>query len=91
MRHFPLRELGCAIGFIVLVAALYAGAYYTMVERCEFGSSPVPELGRPWCYVQYRVGGNRAVAFFNPMHEIDRRIRPEWWWPEILPIWVDSN
>jgi hypothetical protein len=33
LRHFPLRELGYAIGFIVVLAALYVDAYYATMEK----------------------------------------------------------
>ena len=75
MHHFPLRECGYAVGFIVLLAGLYVGAYYAMVERVSlkpFSSSP--------CFASYRMSGVWAMQFFNPMHEIDRLLfRPDFW------------
>jgi hypothetical protein len=72
MRHFPLREIGYAIGFVVLMAALYVGAYYGMVTKEQFGR------GRNFV-VDYRIGGEWAESFFAPMHQIDREIRPATW------------
>jgi hypothetical protein len=86
MRHFPLRELGYALGFIVLLAALYVGAYYALSERedrtylmvmrhIERMERTAPKVSM----VNYRYGGELAVAFFAPIHEVDRKFRPDWW------------
>jgi hypothetical protein len=61
MRHFPLRELGYAIGFVVLLAGLYVGSYYAMVEKFEcFGvgaTSPTYLLRLEWVEPFYSVSG----------------------------------
>ena len=69
MRHFPLRELGYAIGFIVLLAALYVGSYYAMARR-------VTDEG---CWVRYAFLDDWALSLFSPIHTVDRQIRPEFW------------
>jgi hypothetical protein len=87
MRHFPVREPGYAIGFIVVLAALYVGAYYAMViTRSQYLdrymlSLKVSTKGPPIYRVapEYRFGGDAAVRFFAPMHDIDTRLRPSIW------------
>jgi hypothetical protein len=82
MRHFPLRELGYAIGFIVVLTALYVGAYYAMVEKWiesdivldGHGLDPERKV-----VVNYRFGGDWAGSLFSPMHALDQKLRPEWW------------
>jgi hypothetical protein len=90
MRHFPLRELGYAIGIVVLLAALYVGAYYAMVSRGPYLVPLTPldfKGGRLFAKAgmlfdeepEYSVGGVWSTAFFAPIHAIDRRIRPTFW------------
>ena len=67
MRHFPIRELGYAIGFIVALAAIYVGSYYAMVDRGAL---------RDACWVRYPMGQKWAKPLFAAMHEVDRRLRP---------------
>jgi hypothetical protein len=73
MRHLPLRELGYAIGFVVVLAALYVGAYYAMVRRA-------PRFGEAVEVVAiYSFSADWPTAFFLPIHQIDRRLRPDYW------------
>jgi hypothetical protein len=86
MRHFPLRELGYAISFLVLLAALYVGAYYAMVERTEHIHGFMIGIGMrdpPTVKLKYRYGGEWSMAFFYPAHDIDRRLRPDLWRGEL--------
>jgi hypothetical protein len=90
MRHFPLRELGYALGFLVLLAALYVGAYCSTVSRGPY-LTPLKPLdfkgGRLFAIAgmlvdeepEYSIGGAWGTAFFAPIHAIDRRIRPAFW------------
>jgi hypothetical protein len=80
MGHFPLRELGYAIGFVVLVAAIYVGAYYAMVERS--GLRYIRTANQvPWFLPSYPMIES-TYSFFAPMHEIDLRFRPDYWNPK---------
>jgi hypothetical protein len=77
----PLREFGCAIGFVVLLASLYVGAYCAMAEmRVEKTWLPAHEPGLILVdekrTVRYRLFGGWAAAFFEPMHEVDKNLRP---------------
>ena len=69
MKHLPLRECGYAIVVVVVLLALY-GAYLAMVQRSRhlWNSRPI-----------YRFGDEQARCFFAPAHEIDRRLRPDFW------------
>ena len=80
-----IRYTGYAIGIVVLLAMLYVGAYYAMVEHRLFGAPP-PEwhdriISDTWKYYHpsYRVGGEWSVWLFGPMHALDRELRPKWW------------
>jgi hypothetical protein len=89
MRHMPIRELGYAIAFLIVVATLYAGAYFAMVERTEFrftGSPLAFPSGDEYSFVEYRFGGDAAQSFFAPMHAVDRLLRPKLWQYEIQQI-----
>jgi hypothetical protein len=75
MRHFPLRECGYALGVVVLVAAIYVGSYYAMLDHrfvCMAipGSEAIPI---------YRFWHESSDRFFGPAHELDRMIRPGYW------------
>jgi hypothetical protein len=85
MRHFPLRELGYAFGFLLLLAALYVGAYYAMVVRdgSVYAVRAVHSTGEitPFASVfpKYRWSDESAVAFFSLAFEVDQRIRSDYW------------
>ena len=77
MRHFPLRELGYAIGFVVLLAAMYVGAYFAMAEPI---SLPFTSGVGPWTKLaNYRFGGEASAAFFAPLEAADRKLFPDRW------------
>ena len=79
MKHFPLRELGYAVGFIVLLAAIYVGSYYAMVERSsvrvEGRSIAVSHPRSPFA----RYPASSLETFFEPIHRLDRMIRHRYW------------
>jgi hypothetical protein len=64
----PWKELGYAVGFVVVLASLYAGSYYWLIERVV-----VP--GR----IDGKYSNDAFVPVFYPMHLLDRRIRPDFW------------
>jgi hypothetical protein len=83
MRHFPWRECSYALGFLVLLATLYVGAYYAMVERM-IGFGGITSRGtrvstrERTIFVGYRIESVPLDGIFAPMHALDRRLRPEW-------------
>jgi hypothetical protein len=83
MRHFPLRELGYAIGFIVLLAAIYVGSYYAMVIPSDLDPAKLPLRGSIsatfYASPVYRFGGNTSAQFFGLANKLDRKLRPGQW------------
>jgi hypothetical protein len=76
MRHFPLRELGYAIAFLVLLAAIYVGAYYAMVGQGEMAGFPGSD---EVTFPMYPVWQQQSEWFFSLAHELDKSLRPEFW------------
>jgi hypothetical protein len=75
------KELSYAVGAVVLVLAIYAGAYYAMIGSVAFANRP----GGGFMTVPvYRLFPDFSSAFFEPIHQFDKRIRPESW-PEVDP------
>jgi hypothetical protein len=95
MRHFPLRECGYAIGGLVLLLALYVGAYFLTVSRIDRPDWAFEKLDPPDPRIEsiahqvfhgeadYPIAANNGSdvvrAFFRPIHEADRRLRPDFW------------
>ena len=77
MRYFPLREMGYSIAFMVVLAAIYAGAYYATVDRVPAISFGNETEGFRWVVPSYSIP--KMADFFDPMHEVDRRLRPAYW------------
>jgi hypothetical protein len=71
MRHVPLRELGYALGFLAILAALYVGAFYALVEIEDQHRFLVPVHATDSCVhlvtVRYRIEGNFTRQMFDPM------------------------
>jgi hypothetical protein len=81
MRHFPIRELGYAIGFVVLLAALYVGSYFLAVTPTTFAS---PDGGGVSIRMKPAYPAEWMEPVFAPIYEIDRKLRPEAW---KVPFW----
>jgi hypothetical protein len=79
MRHFPLREFDYAIGFVVLLAALYAGAYYATVRPMLVGSHDEVNGWNADVHAVYPFAQETSEAVFRPINLLDRGIRPEYW------------
>ena len=76
-----MRQFGYAIVAVLLLLAIYVGAYYATVER---EMTPIHVFGRGWSmefFVAYRFAPEVSEALFRPMHKIDRAIRSEYWTP----------
>lgn len=76
MRY--LRQLGLMLVFFILTMILYVGAYFALIEPLEASNG----LMIPW----YRVYGDAGYRsdricerFFEPIHRLDRRLRPGVW------------
>jgi hypothetical protein len=79
MRHFPLRELGYAIAFLFVMAALYVGAYWATVQRTVNGFESVVPV--------YRTRNDFLSNIFAPVHGLDRKVRDRYWSDE---SWGDA-
>ena len=66
---------GC---IVVGIAALYVLSYAMLVEVNDVG---VVNLGMGYTarFPSYRIGGEMAETVFQPIHDIDCRLRPEVW------------
>src|SRR5207253_1492412 len=74
LKNWPVKEMGFAVAFIVLLATLYAGSYAALVTRdLEYGAGG-------WAVVPvYRLGGEYSERFFSMLDDVDLKIRPEYW------------
>jgi len=63
---------------LLVIAALYATSYSILVQIQD---QYIVNLGTIYCakVPGYRIGGEAADAFFQPVHDIDRWLRPETW------------
>jgi ABC-type anion transport system duplicated permease subunit len=77
MKHFPLRELGYAVGILAVLAALYAGSYYAMVTRIEMTIEPGGHVLD--AFPAYRFWPQASGVVFSPIYQMDRHLRPEYW------------
>jgi hypothetical protein len=85
MKHLPLRECGYAIAVLAVLAGLYLGAYFVLLERLDLGEL-VAQRGTP----EYRempaacyYTGEWGYDFFRPAHHVDRMLRPWVWANEV--------
>jgi hypothetical protein len=81
MKHLPLRACGYVIGILAVLAGLYLGAYFVLLERLDMGEL-VATRGTP----EYRempaahyYCGEWGYNFFRPAHCVDRILRPAVW------------
>jgi hypothetical protein len=66
-----MRQLRYVCATFALLALLYVGSYYALVEREPEGLSRfVPN---------YRFGGAASESFFSVWHELDINLRPDYW------------
>jgi hypothetical protein len=82
MRNFPFRK---CIYAVIILAAIYVGSYYAMVERWEIETSSAPIakafIGDATVFPEYRLRQEWLYKLYDPMHAIDRKIRPGFWSP----------
>jgi hypothetical protein len=77
MRAKLARRIGTSILIALgLSPFLYVGSYYALVDSLAICVSGIG----PWQIPPtYRVGGDTAKSLFAPIHEFDRKIRPDHW------------
>jgi hypothetical protein len=80
MRNFPFRK---CIYVVAILAAIYVGSYYAMVERWEIDPSAAIAqafLGDATTFTQYRLRQEWVYSFYAPMHAIDRKLLRRGFW-----------
>jgi hypothetical protein len=75
MRHFPWRECAYASVAIVLSLILYLGAYYSSVDRTYVSCGTFVKIAAS----VYPFANETLKKFFDPIHRLDCRLRPEYW------------
>jgi hypothetical protein len=68
---------GVVVGSVLLLLAGYVGAYYAMVDGIEVAASGPPSAVAIYPQCSWLDLG----SFFEPIHEIDRKLRPGFWNP----------
>lgn len=86
---------GVIAGSGLLLLTLYVGAYYWLVERRPNypgprGSDSGPAVEITPTYGERRLWRYQRVMhpFFEPIHRVDRRLRPREWDPK---LWVEPT
>ena len=75
MTRQQVREL---IAALIALPILYAGFYYLMLEPGPI-ISPLSDTG--WSRLHsYRLNSPKIHILLQPMHRLDRLIRPEFWY-----------
>ena len=72
-------NVGAAIAALVLLLlpCAYVASYFALVTSDELGfKTGYGPWSRP---ASYFIGGRGAIAFFAPMNQLDRQLRPEYW------------
>jgi hypothetical protein len=73
LKHWPVREMGFAIGIVTLLLLSYVGSYAALVTRdFDFRAKSV-------VVPKYRLGGEYSKRLYSLLHDIDLKIRPEYW------------
>jgi hypothetical protein len=74
----PSFNTWTALVVLAVLSMAYIGGYYATVERVIIDWSrledTIPHYSVPW------VPDVVPHWFFAPIHAIDRRIRPDFWW-----------
>lgn len=80
-----------AVALVLVLFAAYVGAYYWAIEPLYAPSAIPPVLPNyPRLHGQWEIRGGwqkrqRCVDFFDPIHRLDRRLRPHAWGNEPNP------
>jgi hypothetical protein len=75
--------MGYVVAGLVVLAALYVGAYYAMVKPSPL--SFFAGVG-PWpMETRYRFGGEVSASIFAPLEQLDRRFFPARWEVPFVP------
>ncbi len=90
MRAF--RAIMFSAATLLLFLTLYVGGYYAMVtaervpSKPAFTSDGAVIIWSTDMVPEYQFGGDWSAILFRPIHEIDRRVRPEVWRSFTTPV-----
>jgi hypothetical protein len=91
MRRPTLTPIVAVVLAVVLLLGGYMGAYYAMLDYVGFR---IPAGRKPWEWEVapfYRIEGDAVAAVLWPAQQIDRRIRPGCWRPQLPPPFFGSE
>ena len=80
-KRSPMSEMTYAFGFVMVLTLLYVAGYYVLVTKdtiCQtkfLGGGKELDTFQPY----YRVGDEWAKTIFSPIHDADRKVRPDYW------------
>lgn len=84
------RRLTRALSTFATLSLLYVGLYFLLVTTDE-GRINI-NSGRNHRVARYRVGDKVAAAIFAPIHQLDRKLRPDTWTPKVpWPVDLESS
>ena len=69
---------GISIIGIAVLLLLYALSYLALVQ-IEVRQTVVTGMPATWSMLTYRFGGDGVEQFFDPINQLDRRLRPKTW------------
>ncbi len=75
---------------MLLIPSLYMGAYYALLEPTSVFSLAYDGTGFKQM-PDYSIGGEGVQTFFNPIHCLDRLVRPSHWQIDPSRIGVDFD
>jgi hypothetical protein len=64
---------------LLLLPVLYLGSYFALVVPRPPAYQSRPVMLYPDQSLHYRLGGRGAAAFYWPINQIDRKVRPGAW------------
>jgi len=70
-----------AFAVLLVVLLFYVGSYVLLVERNEMHVYLTGTMSRV-PVARYRIGGEVAESFFEPIHSLDCWLRPDTWGAE---------
>jgi len=80
-----LYRLTLCMAVVAVAMGLYGASYYALVTPWSIvegsvAGIPIGEHVEP----HYAVGGRVAEVAFQPIHQLDRRLRPKVWEPKFM-------
>lgn len=81
MRDATLRGIGYAAVFLVVLATMYVGSYFALVERGpNINYSPSYPPTQPSMPTYRWISAGWVQSLFAPVHALDVRLRHDYWY-----------